>query len=59
MDSSPARLKEAVDKALKFLDRDVIDVVVQARQDPNVPIEDFMSCMKELVEAGAFEKVQR
>ena len=53
MDSSPARLKESVDTALALLGVPCIDLLVQARQDPNTPLEEVMRCFKELVEAGA------
>lgn len=53
MTSSPMHLRETVDEALKILGRDYIDVIVQARQDPETPVEDVMRVFKELVEAGA------
>lgn len=53
MESSPARLKESVDTALALLGVPCIDLLVQARQDPNTPLEEVMRCFKELVEAGA------
>lgn len=52
MDSTPARLKESVDTAIALLGVPCIDLVVQARQDPNTPLEDVMQCFKELMEAG-------
>lgn len=53
MESTPARLKESVETAIQLLGVPCIDLVVQARQDPNTPLEDVMQCFKELVEAGA------
>lgn len=53
MESTPTRIKESVDTALGLLGVSCIDLIVQARQDPNTPLEDVMQCFKELAEAGA------
>src|SRR5499427_7404274 len=51
-DSSPANVRRAVDGSLKRLGIDVIDLYYQHRVDPNVPIEDTVGAMVELVKAG-------
>jgi aryl-alcohol dehydrogenase-like predicted oxidoreductase len=51
-DGTPANCKRAVEGSLKRLDVDVIDLYYLHRKDPNVPIEDSVGAMKELVEAG-------
>jgi aryl-alcohol dehydrogenase-like predicted oxidoreductase len=47
-----AYVREAVDKSLARLDVDHIDLYYQHRVDPNVPIEETVGAMAELVEAG-------
>ena len=56
LDSSPANVRRAVDGSLKRLGIDVIDLYYQHRVDPDVPIEDTVGAMAELVKAG---KVRR
>ena len=51
-DSSPANVRRAVEGSLKRLGVDVIDLYYQHRVDPNVPIEDTVGAMAELVKAG-------
>ena len=51
-DSSPANIRRAVEGSLKRLGIDVIDLYYQHRVDPNVPIEDTVGAMAELVKAG-------
>jgi len=48
----PDYVKEACDKSLKRLGRDSIDLYYQHRPDPNVPVEESVGAMKELVQAG-------
>jgi aryl-alcohol dehydrogenase-like predicted oxidoreductase len=52
LDSSPANVRRACDASLKRLGVDVIDLYYQHRVDPNVPIEDTVGAMAELVAAG-------
>ena len=52
LDSSPANIRRAVDGSLKRLGIDVIDLYYQHRVDPDVPIEDTVGAMAELVKAG-------
>ena len=52
IDGSPAYVHEACDASLKRLGIDVIDLYYQHRVDANVPIEETVGAMGELVEAG-------
>jgi len=51
-DSSPVNVRGAVEGSLKRLGIDVIDLYYQHRVDPNVPIEETVGAMAELVKAG-------
>jgi aryl-alcohol dehydrogenase-like predicted oxidoreductase len=51
-DSSPANVRRACDGSLERLGVDVIDLFYQHRVDPNVPIEETVGAMAELVSAG-------
>lgn len=51
-DASPAAVKTALAYTLKRLDTDHVDVYRPARLDPNVPIEETVGAVAELVEAG-------
>lgn len=50
--AEPAYVKEACERSLRRLGRETIDLYYQHRPDPNVPIEDSIGAMKDLVEAG-------
>ncbi len=50
--SSPEKIKQAVEGSLKRLKIDVIDLYYQHRVDPNVPIEDTAGAVKDLIAAG-------
>src|SRR6266404_1320193 len=52
VDGSPAYIRRACDASLKRLGVDVIDLYYQHRVDPNVPIEETVGAMAELVRAG-------
>lgn len=52
LDARPEVIKAACDASLKRLDTDVIDLYYMHRPDPNVPIEDSVGALSELVEAG-------
>jgi aryl-alcohol dehydrogenase-like predicted oxidoreductase len=52
VDGSPANAKRVADASLKRLGLDHIDLYYQHRVDPNVPIEETVGAMGELVEAG-------
>ncbi len=51
-DSSPERIRKAVEGSLKRLRTDVIDLYYQHRVDPNVPIEEVAGAVKELIAEG-------
>jgi aryl-alcohol dehydrogenase-like predicted oxidoreductase len=51
-DSTPERIREVADAALKRLNTDVIDLFYQHRVDPNVPIEDVAGTVKDLIREG-------
>jgi aryl-alcohol dehydrogenase-like predicted oxidoreductase len=51
-DSTPANIRRVCDASLKRLGIDVIDLFYQHRVDPDVPIEETVGAMAELVEAG-------
>ena len=48
----PEYVKEACEKSLRRLGRDTIDLYYQHRPDPDVPVEDSVGAMKDLVDAG-------
>jgi aryl-alcohol dehydrogenase-like predicted oxidoreductase len=52
LDSSPASIRTAVEGSLKRLDTDYIDLYYQHRVDPQVPIEDTIGTLAELVTEG-------
>src|SRR3954465_5755124 len=52
IDGSPAHVREACDGSLRRLGVDHIDLFYQHRVDPNVPIEDTVGAMAELVQQG-------
>lgn len=51
-DASPAYIKTAVEASLKRLKTDVIDLYYAHRIDPNVPVEEMVGAMAELVKEG-------
>src|ERR1700689_4710526 len=52
LNSEPAHIKQAVEGSLKRLKVETIDLLYQHRVDPNVPIEDVVGAVKELIHAG-------
>jgi aryl-alcohol dehydrogenase-like predicted oxidoreductase len=48
----PEYVKEACEKSLKRLGIETIDLYYQHRPDPNVPVEESVGAMKELVQEG-------
>ncbi|WP_263263442.1 aldo/keto reductase [Pseudomonas sp. RIT-PI-S] len=48
----PEYIREAIEGSLQRLDTDYLDLYYQHRIDPNVPIEDTIGAMAELVKAG-------
>ncbi|MCQ6960994.1 aldo/keto reductase [Mucilaginibacter aquariorum] len=51
-DGSPAYMKTAVEASLKRLQTDVIDLYYAHRVDPNIPIEETVGAMADLVKQG-------
>lgn len=56
-DSRPEHIREVVDHSLRNLGVDHIDLLYQHRVDPNVPIEDVVGAMKQLVDAGKLKYI--
>jgi len=52
VDGSPAHIKSAVEKSLKRLRIDTIDLYYAHRIDKNVPVEETVGAMSELVKEG-------
>ncbi|MBU2713770.1 aldo/keto reductase [Zooshikella harenae] len=52
VNSRPEHIRKVVDESLKRLDTDYIDILYQHRVDPNVPIEDVIGEMGNLVKEG-------
>ncbi|AQX07278.1 aldo/keto reductase [Elizabethkingia ursingii] len=51
-DGSPEWIKQAVDNSLQRLKIDTIDLYYAHRIDPNIPVEETVGAMAELVKAG-------
>jgi len=51
-DASPKHMRTAVENSLKRLNTDVIDLYYAHRIDPNVPVEETVGSMAELVKEG-------
>ena len=51
-DGSPARMRVAVEASLRRLQTEVIDLYYAHRIDPNVPVEEMVGAMAELVKEG-------
>jgi aryl-alcohol dehydrogenase-like predicted oxidoreductase len=52
LDSRPERIREVAEASLKRLRTDHIDLFYQHRVDPNVPIEEVASTVKDLIREG-------
>src|SRR5471032_1275181 len=52
LDSRPERIRAVVEASLKRLQTDRIDLLYQHRVDPNVPMEDVVGTMADLVREG-------
>ena len=52
LNSRPEHIKEVVEGMLKRLRTDRIDLIYQHRVDPDVPIEDVVGAIKELMQQG-------
>jgi aryl-alcohol dehydrogenase-like predicted oxidoreductase len=56
-DSSPANIRRACDASLQRLGIDVIDLFYQHRVDPDVPIEETVGALADLVSAGKIRHI--
>jgi aryl-alcohol dehydrogenase-like predicted oxidoreductase len=52
LDSRPTHIREAVEGSLRRLGTDYIDLLYQHRVDPDVPIEDVVGTMSDLLREG-------
>ena len=52
VNSRPEHIREVVDASLQRLQIESIDLLYQHANDPDVPVEDVVGVMKDLVEAG-------
>jgi aryl-alcohol dehydrogenase-like predicted oxidoreductase len=52
LDSRPPSIRQAVEGSLRRLRRDYVDVLYQHRPDPEVPVEDVVGIMSDLVSEG-------
>jgi aryl-alcohol dehydrogenase-like predicted oxidoreductase len=52
LDSRPDTIKQSVERSLQRLRTETIDLLYQHRVDPNVPIEDVVGTVKELIAEG-------
>lgn len=52
VDGTPENMRRAVENSLRFLKTDVIDLYYLHRVDPDIPIEDTVGAMGELVSEG-------
>jgi aryl-alcohol dehydrogenase-like predicted oxidoreductase len=52
LDSTPARIRLVAEQSLKRLKTDRIDLFYQHRVDPNVPMEDVASTVRDLIKEG-------
>ena len=57
VDGTPANVRQACDGSLKRLGVEVIDLYYQHRVDPNVPIEESVGAMGDLVKAGKVKHI--
>ncbi|MEL6781004.1 MAG: aldo/keto reductase [Pseudomonadota bacterium] len=57
LDARPETIKAACDASLQRLGVDHIDLYYMHRPDPNVPIEDSVGALSELVEAGKIRMI--
>jgi len=56
-DGSPGYLKQAVEKSLKRLKIDTIDLYYSHRVDQNIPVEEMVSAMADLVKEGKIKYI--
>lgn len=52
LSSHPSHIKRVVEQSLRHLQTDYIDLLYQHRVDPNIPIEDVVGAMSDLIQEG-------
>ncbi|MGK9169407.1 aldo/keto reductase [Inquilinus limosus] len=57
VDNSPAYVRAACDASLQRLGTDVVDLYYMHRRNPEVPIEDTVGAMADLVQAGKVRQI--
>ncbi|MEU5689133.1 aldo/keto reductase [Streptomyces venezuelae] len=57
IDNSPAYIRASVEASLRRLGTDVVDLYYMHRRDPNVPIEETVGVLAELVAAGKVKHI--
>lgn len=57
VDSRPENIRAVADASLKHLGIETIDLFYQHRVDPNVPIEDVIGTMKDLIDEGKIRTI--
>lgn len=57
VDSRPENIRAVAEASLKRLDIETIDLFYQHRVDPNVPIEDVIGTMKDLINEGKIRTI--
>ena len=57
LDSSPENIRVALEGSLKRLGTDYVDLYYQHRVDPNVPIEDVIGTLAELITEGKIRHI--
>lgn len=57
LNASPDYIRKSIDRSLKKLNTDVIDLYYLHRPDPKVPIEETIGAMAELVQAGKIKYI--
>ncbi|WP_315927336.1 aldo/keto reductase [Mesorhizobium sp. SP-1A] len=57
LDSSPKRIRQSIEGSLRRLGIDCIDLYYQHRVDPNVPIEDTVGAMADLIQEGKIKHI--
>ena len=57
LDGSPENVRRSIEGSLRRLGTDYVDLYYQHRMDPDVPIEDTVGAMAELVEEGKIRHI--
>ena len=57
LNGRPERIKQVCEQSLKLLQTDVIDLYYLHRVDPNVPIEESVGAMADLIQAGKIRSI--